>query len=894
MSVPRRSILIWVLLFAVELGLPAATAPENRAFEAAAQKLTAGFYQQAEADFAEFCQKFPNSPLLPEAVLYQAEARIKLTNSTGALELLTAHQSQAGKRTDEYLFWQAEALSQKGDLQTAAERFGALARDFPDSPRRLEATVREATARARLSEWPRVLEILRQTNGVFQAATRANVTNEMVARGYLLLSEAYLRNGEHSLAEATLQPLVDRPLNAQLNWQRQFLLCRVLAATARTEPALQATTNLLAIAAAAGQPEFQADSFALYAELLERSQRLPEALAAYQRNLGCGAPPERQRQSVVKITEISLAQNRIPDATQALQKFIEQCPGAPCGDLALLTLGELHLRQHQAALTNVAVVVVSTNVPALTNRVQQALADFQTFTNKFPQSPLVGKVLLDIGWCFWLENRMAESQSVLQSAVLRLPLSTDLALAWFKLGDAQFSQTNFAAAVTSYSAVVDKFAAFPEVTNTLFEPALYEIVRAGLAANDWPVVTNALDKILAWFPHGSYTDGAALLAGQEVGQRDPAAARKLFSGIGTRSPNSPLLPYVQLAIARTYELEDHWTEAIDQYTRWLEVFTNHPGQARAEYSRARACSQANLQTNAFNYFTNFLARFPETEFAPLAQWWLAGYYYRVLGDLKAAEQNYQVIYQNTNWPVTELTFHARMMAGRVAFDRAGWNDARDYFSKLVNNTNCPPAFRAQEWAAFRAQAWIAFGDTLVSQDSTNKAADYSQALTAYDQVFSLCPSNQMAALAWGQKASCLLQCARSSEDYTAVSNAFLQVIESPQADAKARSIATVGIGATLEKMALLRVGAEQTALFNLALGSYLDVFYGKMLRPTEKPDLFWTREAGMKAGRLAESMKMYRQAANVYQRLQDLFPPLRLEGRINNLKALEQESAARR
>ena len=135
---------------------------------------------------------------------------------------------------------------------------------------------------------------------------------------------------------------------------------------------------------------------------------------------------------------------------------------------------------------------------------------------RYQSSRLPAKVLLDIGWCFWLENRMAESQSVLQSAVLRLPLSTDLALAWFKLGDAQFSQTNFAAAVTSYSAVVDKFAAFPEVTNTLFEPALYEIVRAGLAANDWPAVTNALDKILAWFPHGSYTDGAALLAGNTV------------------------------------------------------------------------------------------------------------------------------------------------------------------------------------------------------------------------------------------------------------------------------------------------------------------------------------------------------------------------------------------
>jgi TolA-binding protein len=649
MALPCRLILLWAAFVLMELWSIAATPPEKRAFDAAYQKLTAGFYQQAEADFADFSQKFPSSTLFSEAVLFQAEARIKLTNYAGALQLLSAHQAQSGARADEYLFWQAEALSQKGDLPAAAEAFGKVARDFPDSPRRLEASIREATTRARLAEWARVLELLRQTNGIFQAAVRANVTNEMVARGYLLLSEAHLRNGEHGLAEQALQSLAERPLSPQLNWQRQYLLCRLLAATDRTDAALQATTNLLAVAATVGPSDSQAESVALYAELLERLNRPAEALAAYQRNLDCAIPADRQRQSVAKVTELSLALTNIAEAVHVLQKFVEQCPAAACGDLALLTLGELQLREQGAVLTLPAAVSSPTNATPPTNRLQQALTYFQTITNRFPESQLIGKAFLNMGWCFWLQtNRIAESRSAFEAAIRRLPQSPDQALAYFKLGDAQYRETNFAGAITSYSAVVDKFASFPQVTNTLAEPALYQIVRAFLAAGDTLSVTNALNKMLAWFPNGSYTDRAVLLAGQDIGQRDPATARGLFTEIESRAPNSPLLPELRLAIAHTYEQEDHWTEAIDQYSQWLTVFTNHSGQARAEYSRARACSRANLQTNAFVYFTNFLARFPNTEFAPLAQWWVAGYYYRTLGNLPAAEQNYQFIFQNTN------------------------------------------------------------------------------------------------------------------------------------------------------------------------------------------------------------------------------------------------------
>ena len=119
--------------------------------------------------------------------------------------------------------------------------------------------------------------------------------------------------------------------------------------------------------------------------------------------------------------------------------------------------------------------------PAATNDLQLALASFDTLVKKFPQSPLFGKAQLDLGWCYWREGRLPEAQAAFQAAVERLPLSKDQATAYFWLADAQFQQTNFAGAIKSYQAIIEKFAALPEVRTNLFEPALYQTCarRAG-------------------------------------------------------------------------------------------------------------------------------------------------------------------------------------------------------------------------------------------------------------------------------------------------------------------------------------------------------------------------------------------------------------------------------
>src|SRR6266404_6045829 len=115
----RRWILVLALLPALE-GRLAAGSAEQDAFEAAAKAFNDTFYDWAEGRFAQFAQKYPASTNLPKAILLQAEARFALTNYAGAIELLIAHQSQAGEWGDQYLFWLGQAQFNNNNFQTAA------------------------------------------------------------------------------------------------------------------------------------------------------------------------------------------------------------------------------------------------------------------------------------------------------------------------------------------------------------------------------------------------------------------------------------------------------------------------------------------------------------------------------------------------------------------------------------------------------------------------------------------------------------------------------------------------------------------------------------------------------------------------------------------------------
>ncbi len=869
MAVLSRWILIVTGLLAAG-PLVAAEAPGEGAFNSAVTLLHDSFSQKAEAAFAEFTRRFTNSTHIPEAFLYQAMARCQMSNYDGAIQLLLAHQGQAGKWADQYLLSLGQASLKKEDYPAACGAFSNLVSQFRESPLRVDAALGEATAWAKRQEWPRVIELIQKPDGVLQSAARTNLVNDAVQSSFLLLAEALLARKDYPAADAALQTLAQVRMNPALAWQRQLWFCRIRLAQGRPQDALPYATNMLA--AASADRGLLAETYAFMADLFEQLGRGDDALAVYTNNLAGGTPPDRQHQAIEKVTGLFLARDRIAEAAQTLDAFCTNNPDAPPTDLALLKLGELRLRQYVDASRTNRVPIAATNAPAANTNLLRAIIALKDLVRKFPLSPLLGRGHLDLGWCLWEERDWAGCQTNCQAAIDHLPPSLDQATAHFKLADAQFEQKNFAGALVNYNALTN-YSAIPAVKTNLLERALYQAVRAGLDGGDLAAASNGLSKIMASFPKGFHTERALLLTGQAIstnGHSAAAAARELFARFAQLAPDALLLPQVELAVARSYEQEEKLTEAIQQHTRWLQRYTNSPARPQAEYSLALDYSLSGNQTNAFVLFTNFVARFPANHFTPLALWWIGSYYFNN-HDCLEAEKRFKLIF-DTNSPPSDLGYPARMMAGRAAFGLADWGDAVKYFTDLINDPSCR--------ADLRLQAMFAYVDTLMSRESTNRVEDCHTAIQVLGRIRQEYPTNGQVCLAYGQEANCHLQWAALTHQYDDLTNAlqaYQHVIDMTNADVNARSMAMVGQAIVLQKQAEQKSGPEKKSLLEAAINKYVTVFYGRNLRDGEQAESFWVKKAGLDlATLLTESSEVrdWQQARSVYERLKKDLPVL--------------------
>ena len=858
MAFQRRWLLIWFTLVLGGGQVFAASGRETRAYAAALSAFQDKMWSRAEAEFAQFTQKYPKSDRVAEAVLLQAEAEFQQEKYPQAIARLQAGKAAAGNLADQYVYWVGEAQFQNGDFSAAAETFVSLARDFPESSLRLEGVVAAAAAMEKTNEWPRVVSLLEETNSVFRRAERMDPGNELVSRGQLLLARAKLAQKDYTGAAAALGLLNSQTLRPDLDWQRAHLLYQVKLAAGDLNAALAATTNLDQIARLEKSDVWRADSVTLRAGALEQLGLKSEALAAYRENL-TNAPAEQQRQAILKIAELEIIQGQLTNAAEALTNFLAQFPETNSADIALLTAGELHLKDYAAK-------------SEATNQLSAARDCFDQFLRVFPNSPLTGKVYLDRGWCgwsAWLAGGMTDTDSLTNcladfEAAAQQPLSPeDLAVARFKTGDTLFALTNYAGALKNYRAVLDDFTNFPAMTGALGNRALYQSLRASMALTNTAEVEDTMERILKRYPASEETGNGLLLMGEYFADlSQPTNALAVFEKFEAVVPHSFLLPQVKLAIARAYEQERNWPAAIGQYHDWLNDFPTNALRPQAEYALALADYQAGNETNAFVRFTNFVAQFPASDLAPRAQWWVADHFFNT-GDFMDAEKNYQLFFQN--FPTNDLAYQARMMAGRAAMGRFSYRDAIRYFTSLTSDTNCP--------TLLDAKALFAYGSALMQgggTDTNSPSANYEQAASVFSRICQLYPTNELGALAWGEIGDCDLQLAA----YDAATNAYAQVIVSPFASISARSQAQIGLGVALEKKAALAAGGGQKPLLELALNNYVDVLHETNLRDGETADLFWFKKAGLQAAALAEALGEWEQAASIYGRLEKKLPQL--------------------
>jgi len=842
----------WLVMFALILGGGPAWAAtrEDRAYAAACAAFQDKFYERAESGFTDFLQNYRKSPNAPAAMLMLAQAQFYQAKYADAIARLTdtnnVAKAQAAGVADRYLYWTAEARYASGDTNGAAETFISVPQRFPKSPLAVKAVVEGAAALGELGQWARVDALLEDTNGVFQQAAGLNPANPAVADGRLLAGEAKLVQRDFGAAIGGLNRMDRAKLTPEQDWKRAFLLCRANLERNDLDAALTAATNLLEIArrgGGSGRAANLAQSVVSHASLLEKKAEglpaemrrplLAEAEAAWRENLADGTPVEQQELAILKIVELAGAQNNLPEAEANLTDFLVQFPDAPAAELARLTLGELHVKDFLAQ-------------PAATNYLLLAQTNLLTVST---DGPLAGKIYLDRGWCDWLwagratdagdtngaaqwtSNSLADFAAAAER-LERLPRSEDLAVARFKLGDAQFALGQFAEATNSYGAVLTDFAELPQVADSLSDRALYQILRAQLELHDTNGMDETMDRLMGKFFTPVPATNSLLLAGRGFSDfGSPAKARELFLRFERERTNSPLLPQVAFAVARTYEREQNWAAAVTNYGAWLRGYTTNGLRAEVEYARDLAMYQTGDEDGAFQRFTNFVAEYPTNTLTPRALWAVADHYFRLGTNFAAAERNYQLIFQD--FPKDELAYPAQLMAARAVMARFTYPEAiRVYLTPLLKDTNCPEYLTDQ--------ARFAYCESLLSMHATDTNNESLQTATnVLAQMTPKAGTNIVGALAWCETGDCDLQLG----DFDAATNAYAQVLSAPPAGRELRSRAQVGLGLVLEKKAEGLPAETQRPLLAQALEQYTEVVY----TTNDVADPFWMKKAAVQA-----------------------------------------------
>jgi tetratricopeptide (TPR) repeat protein len=858
------------------LSLHAADA-EVRAFTAAEKQFQDRFYEHAEKSFAEFVSKYPSSPRMGQALLRQAQAAREQGKFQVALSLLSTNIAAASANADEFQFQLGKTYDQSGRFAEAADAFAKLVSKFPDSALRLEAAVLEARARFNLKQWPRVVALLQDADSVFQKLAAAHPEQNTVVDGKLLLAEALLAQRDYAAAEGVLATIRVAALAGETRWRCEYLRTRAQFAGQRLETALASSSNVVAAGAAARDPALEAAGIALQGQILEALNEPEAAIAAYQKNQRPGVPAERVREALFKSVELTIAEGQITNAVLQLTNFLALHPNEVGSDVALVSVAELRLKEHQILMNRTNGLARSRSA---TNLLDEAVDNCERVLQRFTNSAFAGQAHLVRGWALFEQGSMAESLTAFRAAADMLPWSEAQAVARFKAADVAFRVGEVTNALRDFRRVLGEYASLRRVQEELVPRARYQVLQASITTGDRTAADTVGEAILREYPPNRFSERTFLLYGQALDELgDPVAARKAFAKFVERWPDSRLRPRMELAVARTYEREQAWARAIAKYDGWVTMFPTNENMPIAEYRRALANWQAGRETNAFVLFTNFVGRFATSSLAAYAEDWAGDFYFNH-EQFASAERNYQIVYQNPSWKLRELIeirYQALLKAGRSAVMRGNFNDATNYFAQLIEDRDSPEPVRMQ--------AYFAYGDTYRDSISplTNAVEKFSQALAIYSQIprelARFNPNDPLLSRAFGEMANCYFQLGRDEPtNYIAAINYYQRVTNAASADVSARVQALVGIGNVQRKQAKLKqdsgAPAEASALLYAALSNYLKVLYDTY--EGQKPDPVWLKEAALNAAEIAELRNEWDQALRVYQRIEDLLPALRV------------------
>ncbi|HJQ32313.1 MAG TPA: transglycosylase SLT domain-containing protein, partial [Pyrinomonadaceae bacterium] len=362
--------------------------PDEPAAYERLRTLTRGGALPAEATAAQLATQFAGTRTGALANLVRARIRVAAGDNAGAAALLRSEDFREATRVGDYALWlRGDALEKAGRRAEARASFEELARDYPDSLRARDATVRAA----------QLLMQDGQPAGVPAEVSKLAGADD--ADALLLTAKAYEQSGDQTKALAAYRRLYFyAPSSVQTEAEAAAGLARLNSTTAPGS----------------------AEEAAARAEKLYKSKRYSDAVDAYAQAFN-SFPATHTPQARLRRGIAAFNARRAAETVEALLT-----DGPPAGDERAEAL--YYLAQHMAR---------AKQWPNARNVLDQ-------MRREFPQSPFTMRALVAVGTAARDAKNMTDALFIFRQAVQQFPGEPEVAGAQFEIAWAAHDAKNFA------------------------------------------------------------------------------------------------------------------------------------------------------------------------------------------------------------------------------------------------------------------------------------------------------------------------------------------------------------------------------------------------------------------------------------------------------------------
>lgn len=350
--------------------------------------LTRGGVLPAESQLLQLANTYKGTRTGSLAQLVRARVRHGARDYAGAAELLRGVSFKDETRVGDYALWlRGDALEQAGRRAEARAAFEELARDYPDSLRARDATLRAAQMMSQDG----------QGSGVPVAVKRLADADD--ADALLLTAKAYEQSGEQ--------------LKALAAYRRLYFYAPT--SVDKEAEAMAAFARLNSTSAPAS-----AEEAAARAERLSKAKRYADAVGAYADAIA-RFPETRTAQAQFRRGVAAFNARRAPETVEALSSI-----PTSAGETRAEALG--YLAQHYARA----------------KQWPQARTTLEGMRGAFPQSPFTMRALVAAGAAAKEAKNQADALYFYRAAVQQFPGEPEVAGAQFELAWAAHDAKNFA------------------------------------------------------------------------------------------------------------------------------------------------------------------------------------------------------------------------------------------------------------------------------------------------------------------------------------------------------------------------------------------------------------------------------------------------------------------